>query len=263
MTQSHVPDPWEAARNASRDDVRAAFAPKQRTCPSCGESVDAAGRRCPHCGADLIAHRPKRRLGRRGAAGVVAVAAVLAAAVAVLVGGLRGDASREQSAAADRQRALIAAERERLRVLGRPRVAQGPARRAGESTLAFRRRLVTTGEARITADARARLRAGETRDPVAGTHCTPFPPGARRTAQEADAGLRANRYECLAYERRFALPELQGRVRTGIIGAPYLLVADYPTSRLTFCRLSLKGGEGVRTLVEAVVPAPCRDPLRR
>jgi hypothetical protein len=66
----------------------------------------------------------------------------------------------------------------------------------------------------------------------------------------------------MAYERRFELSELEGRKRTGIIGAPYWLVVHYRTAKLTFCKITPRAGEGGRSLASVVVPVPCRDPLR-
>ena len=139
----------------------------------------------------------------------------------------------------------------------------GPPPKTGEDALAHRARLVSAGEAAITADARARIRAGRLDGPVRGTDCAPYPDTERRAAQEGDASVARNRYECLAYKTRFKLPELEGKVRTGLYGTPYWLVLDYGSSKMTFCKITPHGGEAARTLVSVTAPAACQDPLRR
>ena len=241
MTGSHVPDedPWSGAREAQREEVRAIWAGR-------GAPAPREPRRTPWRRIALVA------------AGVLALAAVVAFA---FVPALREDADDFARREAAEQRRLEAAERARLLREGVPVREGGPARRAGEAPLAHRARLVAAGEAAITADARRRVAAGEMRGPVAGTRCRTFPFTETRAGQEADASVARNRYQCIAYSRRFALPELEGERRTGIIGQPYWLVVDYRSARMTFCKISPKAGEGGRVLVEVPVDPACGDPL--
>src|SRR2546430_17505981 len=50
---------WAAARERTRAEVQAAFAPKRQTCPSCGREEATAARDCPHCGASYVVVQPK------------------------------------------------------------------------------------------------------------------------------------------------------------------------------------------------------------
>ncbi len=268
MTQSHDDsgfdggELWEAARSAQREQVQALLAPRRRTCPACGEVVAGVGATCPHCDSPMVVRRrdfqPTRRVLALLAAGLIAAGV----AVAILVPGLRDAAGRERHAAAAAQARLEAAERARLRADVRPHRAAGPVRRTREDPLAYRARLVGAAERIVTADARARVKAGTISGTVAGTQCAPYPAGPARDALEADPAVPRGRYECLAYARRFALSVLEGERRTGLIGSPYWLVADYATGRMTYCKITPKAGEGGRSLASVPVPAPCRDPLR-
>jgi hypothetical protein len=264
MTESHFGDEaaWKAAREAARDDVRAALAPRRRTCPSCGRVDSGTGRTCPACGGDFVVRR-SRRPSRRAVLAVAGGLAVVAAVTAAIVPGLRDAADEQRRADAAAQARLEASERARLRAEVAPRTAMGPARRDGEAPLAYRARLLSAGQAAVTADARRRVAEGTIAGPVAGTECTVWPRTAPRRDLEADPATPAGRYHCIAYERRFELSELEGEKRTGIIGAPYWLVVDYGTARMTFCKFSPRAGEGGTTLAQVRTPAGCLDPLRR
>jgi type II secretory pathway pseudopilin PulG len=241
MSDSH--DPWEAARERQRDEVKAIFAKR--------ESAPVADR------------RREFRLSRRNGAIVLAVIAVVGVVAAIVVPQLRSSAADERAAEAARKQRLVAAERARIVRLQRPHFAAGPPRRAGEAALAHRQRLLGAGEAVILRDARARFRAGTVDGPIKGAQCAPFPDTDGRRAQERDPSLRANRYECVAYERKFPLSELEGKARTGVIGTPYWLVLHYGTARMAFCQLQPRAGEGGRTLAFVRVEPPCADPLQR
>ena len=120
---------------------------------------------------------------------------------------------------------------------------------------------MAAGETRILADARARYAAGEIKRRAAGTLCRTFPFTERRTLQERDPSVPANRYQCTAYTARFEVPELQGKERTAVIGQPYWLIADYATSRMTFCKITPRPGEGGKALAAVPVDPACGDPL--
>lgn len=241
MTGSHVSDedPWDGARTAQREEVRAIWAGR-------GAPAPREPRRTPRRRIALIS------------AGALAVVAVIAF---VFVPAMRDDADEFARRQAAELRRAKAAERARLLREGIPVRRTGPSRQAGEAPLAHRERLVAAGEAAITADARRRVASGEMRGPVAGTRCRTFPFTETRSRQEADAAVPRNHYQCIAFSRRFALPELEGEKRTGLIGQPYWLVLDYRSARMTFCRISPRAGEGGRVLVEVPVDPACGDPL--
>ena len=241
MTGSHnePDDPWAGARASQRDEVRAIWADRGAPAPP----------------------RRRRTPWRRIALAAAAVAALVAVIAVAFVAPQREDAAqfrREQAAAQER---LEAQERARLRREGVPVRARGPERRAGESPLRYRARLVTAGEAAITADARRRVESGEITGTVAGTACRTFPFTQTRAGQETDPSVPRNRYQCIAYSRRFALPELEGEARTGLIGQPYWLIIDYASARMTFCKIAPRAGEGGRSLATVPVDPACRDPL--
>lgn len=238
MSESH--DPWESARGTQRDEVQAIW----------------AGRGAPP------PRDPKRRRRRRDLAAGAAVAAALGIIAFVVVPALRDDGAADRRAAEARQLRLEAAERVRLRREGIPVFVDGPRSKPGEPLAHYRRRLVAAGEAQITANARRRVAAGEFSGPVSGTACRTFPFTDGRAAQEYDPAVQRNRYQCIAFSRRFALSELDGEARTGLIGQPYWLIADYRDGRLTLCKISPRAGEGGRSLATVPVDPACRDPFR-
>jgi hypothetical protein len=240
MTDSH--DPWDAARESQRKDVQAIFAKREA--------------------APVQERRREFRLSRRNSMIVLAVIALIGLVAAAIVPAMRDDAANERAAAARKQKRLEAEEFARITKEQIPRFATGPQRRPGESVLGHRARLVTAGAAVIETDAKRRMRLGTVDGPVAGVECAPYPTTETRRAQESDPALRANRYECVAYERKFPLSELEGKARTGIIGVPYWLVLHYESARMAYCRIVPRPGEGGKALAFARVQHACGDPLR-
>jgi hypothetical protein len=258
----HLPssdDGWESARAATRDDVRAVMAPRERRCPACGHVQRSGGRNCEQCEADLTARVAKPRPWKR----IVLVAAavlVIAAAVFPLVSAMRDDAADERAAAGKRQATLEASERARLRADARPVRARGPAAVAGAGALEHRVALVRFGEGKIAADARGRVAAGRLSGDIKGAACHPYPVTEARRAAERSAATRRGRYDCVAYTSKFEAPPQSGRSRTGYFGTPYWLVIDYRRARLVWCKVTPRAGEGGRSLAFVPVPVPCRDP---
>jgi hypothetical protein len=252
-------DPWAKARAEQREDVHALFGPRDRQCPECGKPTEAAGRTCPHCGADLVAHyqRPRWRRWALWGAGIIVVIAAITIPIAIAN---RGDAEQERAAAARRQQQLEAAERARLTRDSRPIRAQGPALAKGEDAIAHRAVLVGDAERRITEDARGRVAAGTIDGDIKGTSCRPFPVTEGRKAAETDPAVTVARYDCVAFTSKFDAPPVNETQRTGYFGYPYWLVVDYPSSKLTWCKITPRAGEGGRSLAFVPVPTPCRDP---
>jgi hypothetical protein len=186
------------------------------------------------------------------------VVATLAVAAALVVPGMREDAASERRAAAAAQAKEHAALNARIAREQRPIYADSPERRPGEDTLEWRARVVTAGQATVAADARRRVAAGTMDGPVGGVQCTPYPGTEDRRALEADPRISRLRYECFVYERKVALPELEGKARTGLLGVPYWLVADYDADQMVFCKVVPRAGEAGFT-VGIPVPEPCRD----
>lgn len=238
MTDSH--DPWEKARERQRAEVAAIFAERS---------------------SEPVSDRARERLftPRRLAvlAGVLIACGIVAALTAP---GQRRSAAEERRAARAEQGRLEAAERARLLKDVQPRFTTGPRRRAGEDALAYRARLVAAGETAITADARARMRAGTMKGPVAGTECTVYPTTPTRRGLERDPAQPSGRYTCIAYERKIALYHVEGRSDVGLVGAPFWLVAHYRSARLAFCKVTPRPSEGGQSLVDVDVPAACKAP---
>jgi hypothetical protein len=253
-------DPWEAARSAQRDDVVAALAPHRRRCPECGAEQYGASRRCPSCGAELTARFARWRSLRKFVFAGVAVLALATAVVVLVVPDTRERAAGERTRAAQRQSALERAERARLMRDARPISAEGPPLRAGSDPVAHRAKLVRRGEQLITSDARKRVATGTIDGPVKGTSCTPYPNVEERRAAERDPDTVRARYDCVAYKNKFEAPPVGGEKRTGYFGYPYWLVVDHPASKLVFCKVTPRAGEGGRSLAFVPVPEPCRDP---
>jgi hypothetical protein len=257
-------DPWESARRSVHDDVAAALSHVERTCPSCGHAQTGRGRLCERCGAEMVARRPRRRLSRRAIAAIVLVLAAAIAGAVLVTKPTRRDARAEAARQRAQQAALEAAEIRRLRIDARPVRADGPRRRPGEDALTHRHELVLAAERLVTGDARARVRAGTIKGPVAGTQCLPYPPTTLRRDAEADPAATVGRYECVAYKNTFEAPEItQGKPRVGVFGTPFWVVIDYRTARLVWCKVTPRAGEGGRSLASVPVPEPCRDPQRK
>jgi hypothetical protein len=240
MTESH--DPWEAARERQREEVKAIFAARS--------------------GGAVEDRRREFRLSRRNTALVVLATLAVLTAAGLVIPNWRDSAAEQRATERARLARLAAVERARVTRLQKPRFASGPHRRPGESVLAHRARLVEAGTALITADARKRMAAGDISGPVAGTECVPFPLNDTRREEERDPSIARNSYECLAYERRFELSELNGKARTGIIGQRYWLVIDYAPAKLAYCLVIPPPGEGGKALSFVRVDPACTDPRR-
>jgi hypothetical protein len=211
----------------------------------------------------MVARRPRRRLSRGAIAAIVLALAAATAGAVLVTKPTRRDARAEAARQRAQQAASEAAEARRLRIDVRPVRAAGPPRRAGEDVLTHRHELVLAAERLVTRDARARVRAGTLRGPVAGTQCLPYPATTARRDAEADPAVTAGRYECVAYRNTFKAPEVNGQRRTGVLGTPFWVVIDYRTSRLVWCKVTPRAGEGGRSLASVPVPEPCRDPQRK
>jgi len=193
---------------------------------------------------------PWRKVALVGAGLALAVAAFVAFAVPAI------DESKDRSAAEARREhaAVVAAERRRLTVDGRPHRgrAERPANldaRNASAQVAARHDLVLDLQSAIQADALARVRAGRLRGPIAATTCRPYPNTPTRKAAETDVTLPALGYECLA--RREA---------DVAFGYQFLAVADFEKFTFTWCKVAPSVGEGGRALAIVPVPDACTTP---
>ena len=248
-------DPWASARASQRDEVATVFAPRERRCPACGSVERHGGRICSNCGADLTARAPRRIPWRPLLIAGAAVLVLVAIAIPVTAG-LRDDAAGEEERAAQRQAQLREAERARQVRDARPVRAAAPAPADGEDPLAYRERLLRFGEQKITDDARARVAAGTLDGDIKGTECDVFPATDGRRAAEQDPDTPAGRYDCVAFTSKLEA----NQQRTAVFGHPFWLVIDYERSKLVWCKITPRAGEGGSVLVSVPVPKPCRDP---
>jgi ribosomal protein L32 len=243
-----MPDEWDSspvwaeARERARADVHAIFAPTPQTCPSCGHEDKTAARTCPHCGASYVQNQPK--LSQRAKLTIAAAAAALAVAggIAWLLVSPAIDRTKRHEAqrAAAEQQAFIRSETRRLTL--DERLHTGGAARPRQTRAA----LVTGLESSITADARARVKAGTLSGPILNTTCEavnvgPLVPSARRGG-----------YECVAVQAQIA----KSREPGGVLGYPFWAIVDYRRGTFAWCKVNPRGGERAVQSLEPVVPPP-------
>lgn len=203
--------------------------------------------------------RERWRPGPRAIIGGAVALALLIAFLVLMVPELRRGADERAEQDRERQAELVAAELKRMVPAARAHTATVPRRAAGQAPLDYRRSLVRRTEGLIMADARSRAASREIKGPVAGASCEPYPPTSARAALEARPDAVVRRYDCVAFRYRIDLPELQGRARTGVLGTPFWAVIDDRRSKVTWCKISPRPGEGGgRTLATVPVPAVCR-----
>ncbi len=243
---------WADARARTREEVRAAFAPRPRLCRNCGNEEATASRTCPRCGtpyAELQDPGMSRRTKRRLALGALAAIIVLAAAGALIVPAVQHSKKQADARSRAEDRAAFAAERRRLAVDQRLHTAAAPGSRAALHALpaaALTARLQSGLEAAITADARARVRAHSIQGPILRTDCTALP-GA--------AGPPLGRYSCVAVNNEI----LRGtRARAGALGYPFWAIVDFRRLTYRWCKLNPQAGEGsaMPGSVSLAVPVP-------
>jgi hypothetical protein len=169
------------------------------------------------------------------AAGVLALAGIVVAAVVLLP--RIADSNREREA---RDRA--AQERARAAELRRLRVEQRP--RAGRLAPAAPAALIAGVEDAITRDAAARRKTGELQTPVRRTEC--------RRLGSADGRLVLS---CTAITSELAPSDV---TRGVTIGYPYRAAVAPASGRYAICKTSGRPGEGSLTRRETVeLPAAC------
>jgi type II secretory pathway pseudopilin PulG len=91
---------------------------------------------------------------------------------------------------------------------------------------------------------------------IQGTQCDVFPATDGRRAAEQDPATPVGRYDCVAFVSKLEA----NQQRTAVFGHPFWLVIDYKRSKLVWCKVTPRAGEGGSVLVSVPVPEPCRDP---
>jgi hypothetical protein len=243
-----MPDEWDSspvwaeARERTRAEVQAAFAPRPRTCPSCGREETTSARNCPHCGASYVVVQPKlsKRAKLTISAAIIGVLAV--AGIAWLLASPSIDNSKRHAAerSAEQEAAFIRSEITRLKA--DQRLRHGRAARPNEST----QTLVTDLQNAITSDALARVKAGTFKGPIHRTTCQavtmgPLQPNATRGG-----------YECIAVNADIQ----KVSERSGVLGYPFWAIVNYRKGTFAWCKINPKPGEMATQTHEPVVDPP-------
>jgi hypothetical protein len=234
-------DPWEAARDRTREEVRAVFAEREvpevtRTCAFCGQEGTTRWENCPHCGRSYFDKPPRlsrrARLALRGA-GALALLALVAWLVPQAVD--LSHHGKAQSRAA--RKAAVAAEIARRRSEQRPHhgqaVALAPSAKAAPGVrLRARRGLVARLEHAITADAQARIARHElTGKPPSRSACGPLVRN-QTVGDEEDLTKQIGRYSCVAV----VSDARQRGKRVGLFGIPFVAAVDFKRFTYVWCK---------------------------
>lgn len=232
---------WDAARTQARSEVHSLLTPGERVCSSCGFRSRAGSRTCPACGEPYVVRR-KKLLGTRRAkviAGLIVAAALGLAGglVALLAPGIE-HAKRFNVAALERQQAATRAAQTRIQTeQQRVHAATVPAR--------GRQQLVAALQAKVMADALARVRAGTLSGPVLRVSCAEYPPS------PVPQSGRVGSYSCLAVTKEI---KSSGHTVVGVLGEPFWARIDTAKGRLAWCRINPLPGETAVGSQAASVP---------
>jgi hypothetical protein len=244
-------DVWSDARARARDEVRAALAPRTRVCRNCGHEDTTGAHECPRCGTPYIERLDpglSRRARRRLAIAAVATAVVLGVAAALIVPAVQRDKQRSDARSRAAARAALASERRRIALDQRLHSAAAPAPHRALRALTTADlvvRLRTDLEASITADARARVRAGTLKGPILRTRCSPVGGG---------GGPPVGRYSCTAVNRDIV--RAPGGPAAGELGYPFWAIVDFRRLSYSWCKLNPQAGEGSATPTSAALAVP-------
>ncbi|HEY6761167.1 MAG TPA: hypothetical protein VI318_16845 [Baekduia sp.] len=231
--------------------------PPLRTCPSCGREGRTRYERCPHCQTSYFA-RSRAQTRRRVAVGggVLGVVLVLGAAGAVVA--LNAGHKDERRDRAEQAR-LVAQLRAKLVRVQAPHHGAAPQLRPAPGAsdadrLRARRALVVAVEDRITADARARARAGELDGPILSTTCGPILKAPNAVPDDEVLGKDVGRYDCVAIKRHVTGA---GGEKVAELGHAFVAALNFKTYNYTWCRNTPAQGERGAALVFVRLDRAC------
>jgi hypothetical protein len=231
--------------------------PPLRTCPDCGQETRTRYERCPSCGTSYYATPravKRRRLLIGGVAGTLVVAALVVVAVVALA-----QHSDNQARAKAEQRVAVAALRARLKRIQAPHHGADPELKPprGASPAqqrAARAALVGAVERRITADARARAKAGELDGPIAATECGPILKSNAAIPDDRVLTKHIGRYDCVAVKH----PIIGfGGKKVADLGHAFVAALNFDTFTYTWCRNTPAQGERGVALVFVRLDRAC------
>jgi hypothetical protein len=236
---------WDAARERTRAEVQAAFAPRPQTCPACGKVEATAARSCPHCGASYVVVQPKmsKRARLWIAAGMVLVLA--AGGIAWLLASPSINHLKKTAAQREAEQQAAFIKRETARLKAEQRLHRGRGTSLTERPAA----LVSDLRVAITNDARSRVAAHTLSGNILGTDCAAVTHGPY-VPNSVHGG-----YECLAVSSHI----VKGNEVGGKIGYPFWAIVDFRHRTFAWCKVNPKGGERAVQSLEPVVnpPAGC------
>jgi hypothetical protein len=231
--------------------------PPLRTCPNCGREAQTRYERCPSCQTSYFArtHGQRRRRWAIGG-GIVAVIVALAAVGTVLALGDRDD---RQAREKTRQTKLVAELRARLARVQAPhrgaaRALRPPAGASDAERLAARKALVGAVEERITADARARAKAGELDGPIRSTACGPILKSKAAIPDDRVLSKDIGRYDCVAIKSDVVA---QKGEKVAELGHAFVAALNFDTYTYTWCRNTPAQGERGVALVFVRLDRAC------
>jgi hypothetical protein len=239
------------------DEHAAPDPPPLRTCPSCGREGRTRYERCPYCQGSYYARSTagrRRRLALGG--GLLALLVVLGGVGTVFALSDRDDREAREHR---EQTRLVAALRARLTRIQAPhhgaaRQLKPPAGATDAQRLAARKALVGAVEDRITADARARAKAGELDGPISATTCGPILKSRQAIPDDEVLAKHIGRYDCVAIKRHVIAQEGE---KVAELGHAFVAALNFDTYTYTWCRNTPAQGERGVALVFVRLQRAC------
>jgi hypothetical protein len=196
----------------------------------------------------------RRRRIIAAAAGAV-VLALLGVAGAVALSNGADNAAKDKR----EQAAQVAALRARLTRIQAPHHGAAPqlkppAHATDAQRLAARHALVVAVQDRITADARARAKAGELDGPIAETECGPILKSKTAVPDDRVLSKRIGRYDCVAVKHDII--GIEGK-KVASLGHAFVAALNFDTYTYTWCRNTPAQGERGVALVFVRLDRAC------